>query len=85
MREKKIEKEKDDLNKQLLQSQKFESLGRIAAGVAHDFNNLITILNGHTEMLDKKNINLSGSQAIYIRNQRHFTKGFRAYKSTFNV
>ncbi|WP_459891260.1 PAS domain S-box protein, partial [Desulfothermus okinawensis] len=53
---KKIEKEKDDLNKQLLQSQKFESLGRIAAGVAHDFNNLITILNGHTEMLDKKTL-----------------------------
>lgn len=36
---------------QLEQAKKMESLGRIAGGVAHDFNNMLNIILGYTEMI----------------------------------
>jgi PAS domain S-box-containing protein len=43
--------ERLNLEAQLRHAQKLESVGQLAAGVAHDFNNILTIIQGHTDRL----------------------------------
>jgi PAS domain S-box-containing protein len=46
--------EERELEAKFLQAQKMEALGRMAGGVAHDFNNMLGVIGGYAELLESK-------------------------------
>ncbi|MBJ6725459.1 PocR ligand-binding domain-containing protein [Geomesophilobacter sediminis] len=87
------EEERLNLQRQLMQAQKMESLGVLAGGIAHDFNNILTAILGNTELalmqLDEgapiepylKRVNLSAQRAADLARQMLAYSG----KGTFSV
>lgn len=49
--QKQAEKEKQKIEKELRQAQKMESLGTMAGGIAHEFNNILFIILGYCDLL----------------------------------
>jgi signal transduction histidine kinase len=45
-----VDEELSNTRDQLLQAQKLEAIGRLAGSVAHDFNNVLTVINGYAEL-----------------------------------
>ena len=43
--------ERRKLEEQLIRAQRMEAIGTLSGGVAHDFNNILTVILGHTEVL----------------------------------
>jgi len=75
---KKAESERSKLQHELEQSQKLESIGRLAGGVAHDYNNMLGVIIGYTELAQMK---LEGSGLL----REEFTEILTAAKRSRDI
>ena len=71
--------ERKKLEEQFLQSQKVEAVGRLAGGVAHDFNNMMTVVIGYSEFLLSR---LKEGEAEYNSMEEIMKAGQRAASLT---
>ena len=73
--------ERVKLEEELFQTRKLEAIGTLAGGVAHDFNNILTVIRGHAELVmmqcdeqnqfwnDLKAIDAAGERASHLTRQ----------------
>jgi PAS domain S-box-containing protein len=67
------EEERLELERQLLHSQKLESLGILAGGIAHDFNNLLQVILGNLELASTR-LSPHSATLKYISHAMHAAK-----------
>ncbi|MBN1865538.1 MAG: PAS domain S-box protein [Victivallales bacterium] len=74
-----------ELEEQLQQAHKMEAIGRLAGGVAHDFNNILTVILGYSkiilEKLDSSDVHYKQVEEIHKAGQRaaNLTKQMLAF------
>ncbi|HWI40510.1 MAG TPA: PAS domain S-box protein, partial [Verrucomicrobiae bacterium] len=74
--------EKKRLEHQLVQSQKMESIGMFAGGVAHDFNNMLTVIRGYAQIVLEK---VEGDEETTLYAQEVLKAAERAGELTSNL
>ncbi len=66
---KRAEAERQRLEDQFRHAMRMEAVGRLAGGVAHDFNNLITAIRGHVELVLDRGVD--GETRVELEQVRH--------------
>lgn len=64
--EKRLAQDKEQLEHQYLQAQKMESVGRLAGGIAHDINNLLTPIMAYADLLSPL-VEDDSEEAAYVK------------------
>jgi PAS domain S-box-containing protein len=72
---KRTEREREELEGKLRQAQKMEAVGRLAGGVAHDFNNMLSVIIGQADMAMG---DVDSSEPVYDRLQEIKKAGERS-------
>ena len=70
-----LERDNRVLIEQLFQSQKMEAIGRLAGGIAHNFNNILSVMIGNAELSLRR---LDPDDKLYQRAEKIRTAGVRA-------
>lgn len=70
-----LKDKQSELEKQLLQAQKMETIGTLAGGIAHDFNNIMTPILGYSEIIMAK---MTVDDPLYQYNQQILNGAVRA-------
>ena len=79
---KQAEEEREKLQAQLNQAQKMESVGRLAGGVAHDFNNMLSVIIGNAELALR---HVSSNDPLHNRLQEILNAATRSADITRNL
>ena len=82
---KQAEMERTKLRNELFQAQKMESIGRLAGGVAHDFNNMLQVILGYVSFALKKTEDTSPGLQKFTTDSYRSPTLIRVDAATFGI